>query len=875
MKEMPKTYDHQIVESKWYEKWEKNGYFHAQPNPEKTPFTIVIPPPNITGKLHMGHALDNTLQDAIARYKRMSGFEMLWLPGTDHASIATEVKIVEALAAEGLTKKDVGREGFLKRAWQWREEYGSTIVKQLRKMGSSCDWERERFTMDEGCNKAVVKVFKSLYDKKLIYRGDRIINWCPDCKTALSDAEVEYETQASHLWHIRYDAPDGSYSITVATTRPETMLGDTAIAVNPEDERYKDIIGKTVILPLVNREIPIVGDEYCEMEFGTGAVKITPAHDPNDFEVGQRHGLPILKVFDEKGYINENGGPYCGQERFECRKNIVADLEKSGNLVKIEDYTHNVGTCYRCHTTIETIVSKQWFVDMKPLTEPALEAVRSGQVKFIPDRFSKPYFNWMENIRDWCISRQLWWGHRIPVYYCDDCGGVFCEETAPEKCPTCGGKLRQDEDVLDTWFSSGLWPFSTLGWPEKTAELDYFYPTTTLVTGYDIITFWVSRMITFGMEVMKKPPFENVYIHGLVRDSLGRKMSKSLGNGIDPLEIIEKYGADPLRFSLVTGNSAGNDMRFYWEKVESARNFCNKVYNAARFVLMNIPEDAQTTIREELLDTADKWILSRLNEITREVTSNLDDYELNLAAEKIYDFIWAEFCDWYIEMAKSALYGDDQARKENVSAVLVKVLGTSMQLLHPFMPFITEELYQQLPGHEETIMLSAWPKAQEGQLYARECATMETIMDLVKSIRNIRADLKVPPAQRITVRIVCADPKALEGAEGYLLKLAGVEKTKIGTERGNVLKSDVHIVSEKAEAFIPLASLVDLEKERERIDKEIERVRGDIGRAQAKLSNEKFVSKAPEAVVNEERRKLKAGEEMLQKLQERREALND
>ena len=875
MKEMPKTYDHQIVESKWYEKWEKNGYFHAEPNSEKTPFTIVIPPPNITGKLHMGHALDNTLQDAIARYKRMSGYEMLWLPGTDHASIATEVKIVEALAAEGLTKKDIGREGFLKRAWQWRDEYGSTIVKQLRKMGSSCDWDRERFTMDEGCNKAVVKVFKSLYDKKLIYRGDRIINWCPDCKTALSDAEVEYETQQSHLWHIRYDAPDKSYSITVATTRPETMLGDTAIAVNPEDERYKDIIGKTVILPLVNREIPIVGDEYCEMEFGTGAVKITPAHDPNDFEVGQRHGLPILKVFDEKGYINENGGQYCGQERFECRKNIVADLQKSGNLVKIEDYTHNVGTCYRCHTTIETIVSKQWFVDMKPLTEPALEAVRSGQVKFIPERFSKPYFNWMENIRDWCISRQLWWGHRIPVYYCDDCGGVFCEEIAPEKCPNCGGKLRQDEDVLDTWFSSGLWPFSTLGWPEKTAELDYFYPTTTLVTGYDIITFWVSRMITFGMEVMKKPPFENVYIHGLVRDSLGRKMSKSLGNGIDPLEIIEKYGADPLRFSLVTGNSAGNDMRFYWEKVESARNFCNKVYNAARFVLMNIPEDAQPTIREELLDTADKWILSRLNEITREVTDNLDAYELNLAAEKIYDFIWAEFCDWYIEMAKSALYGDDAAKKENVSAVLIHVLSTSMKLLHPFMPFITEELYQQLPGHEETIMLSAWPKAEEGQLYSKECATMETIMDLVKNIRNIRADLKVPPAQRIEARIVCADSKSLEGAEGYLMKLAGVEKTSISAQRGQALKSDVHIVCEKAEAFIPLASLVDLDKERERIDKEIERVKGEIKRAEGKLANEKFVSRAPEAVVNEERRKLQAGEEMLQKLLERRDALNE
>ena len=773
-------------------------------------------------------------------------------------------------AKEGKTKKDIGREAFLKRAWEWRAEYGGTIVKQLRKMGSSCDWERERFTMDDGCNRAVVRVFKNLYDKGLIYRGNRIINWCPDCKTALSDAEVEYESQDSHLWHVRYDAPDKSYSITVATTRPETMLGDTAIAVHPEDPRYKDIIGKTVVLPLVNREIPIVGDEYCEMEFGTGAVKITPAHDPNDFEVGKRHNLPVLRVFTDDGHVNEEGGKYCGQDRFECRKNIVKDLEESGNLVKIEDYTHNVGTCYRCHTTIETIVSKQWFVDMKPLAGPAIDMVRSGKVRFVPERFDKPFYNWMENIRDWCISRQLWWGHRIPVYYCDDCGGTFCEETAPEKCPHCGGKLRQDEDVLDTWFSSGLWPFSTLGWPDETEELKYFYPTDTLVTGYDIITFWISRMITFAAEVMKEEPFKTVYVHGLVRDGLGRKMSKSLGNGIDPLDIIERYGADSLRFSLVTGNAAGNDMRFYTEKVEAARNFCNKVYNAARFVLMNIDENTTPQFDESKLSIIDKWILAQLDRTIREVTAHLDAYDLNLAAEKIYDFIWGTLCDWYIELSKPSLYSDDAEEKVRVSSVLLYVLSTSMKLLHPFMPFITEELYQRLPGHEETIMLCDWPKASDALRFEAEEAATETLKDVVRAIRNVRAERKVPVGLKIRAKLVVPDPKAFGAVEKLLTKLIGAESVEITDARGDVQKTDVHLVCEGAEAYIPLASLVDLDEERARIEKEIERVKGEVTRAEGKLSNEKFVAKAPEAVVNEERRKLEAAKEMLARLLERR-----
>ena len=873
--EMEKTYDHARVESALYKRWEQNGYFHARPNTAKPPYTIVIPPPNITGKLHMGHAIDETLQDVLIRYKRMSGYETLWMPGTDHASIATEVKIVEQMAKEGITKKDVGREAFLKRAWKWREEYGSTIVKQLRYLGSSCDWERERFTMDEGCSKAVTKVFVSLYNKGLIYRGDRIINWCPDCKTALSDAEVEYEEQNSHLWHVRYDAPDKRYSITVATTRPETMLGDTAIAVNPEDERYKDIVGKTVVIPAVGREIPIVADEYCDMEFGTGAVKITPAHDPNDFEVAQRQNLPVMRVFTDDGYINELGGKFVGMERFECRKAIVKELEESGALVKVEPYAHNVGTCYRCHTTIEPIVSKQWFVDMKPLAQPAIEAVKNGSVKFVPERFEKTYFNWMDNIRDWCISRQLWWGHRIPAYYCDECGETIVSEEAPAVCPKCGGAVHQDEDVLDTWFSSGMWPFSTLGYPEETEELKYFYPTSTLVTGYDIIFFWVARMIVFGYEVMHERPFDTVFVHGIMRDSQGRKMSKSLGNGIDPLEVIEKHGADSLRFSLLAGNSAGNDMRFYWEKVEAARNFCNKIYNAARFVLMGADEDAGDLPDPDGLEIADRWILHRLNEVVGEVTKNLDGYELGLASQKIYDFIWSEYCDWYIEIAKSRLYGDNKDEKKAVRSVLIYVLKTSMQLLHPFMPFITEEIYTKLCD-DETIMLSDWPKQNEAFSFEADCARMTQLMELTRSIRNLRAEMKVPPAQRISVRIVVApeDAAAFESMTRYLGKLAGAENVTVSTETGEIPKSDVHIVCEGIEAVIPLASLVDPEKEKARIQKEIERVSSDIARANGKLNNQGFVSKAPAHVVEEERGKLASAKEMLGKLRERLDALN-
>ena len=873
--QMEKTYDPASVESRLYELWERKGYFHAKPNPEKEPYCIVIPPPNITGKLHMGHALDNALQDTLTRYKRMSGYEALWLPGTDHASIATEVKIVEEMAREGITKQDIGREAFLKRAWDWREEYGSTIVRQLRKLGSSCDWQRERFTMDAGCNRAVIKVFVELYHKGLIYRGDRIINWCPECKTALSDAEVEYEEQNSFLWHVRYDAPDDSYSITVATTRPETMLGDTAIAVHPDDPRYQEIIGKTVVIPVVGREIPIVADEYCEMEFGTGAVKITPGHDPNDFEVGRRAGLPVMRVFTDDGHINELGGKYEGLDRFACRKALVADLEACGALVRVEPYAHNVGTCYRCHTTIESIVSKQWFVDMKPLAKPAIEAVRSGEIRFVPERFDKTYFNWMENIRDWCISRQLWWGHRIPAYYCDSCGETIVQASAPDCCPKCGGAVHQDEDVLDTWFSSGMWPFSTLGYPEETEELKYFYPTSTLVTGYDIIFFWVARMIVFGEEVMKQRPFDTVYVHGIVRDSQGRKMSKSLGNGIDPLEVIEKYGADSLRFSLLTGNSAGNDMRFYWEKVEAARNFCNKVYNAARFVLMSLEEAGAAPRPEpalESLDIADKWILHRLNDVTAQVTANLDGFELGLAAQKIYDFIWTEFCDWYIEMAKPRLYGGDAAAKQTVADVLAFVLGQSMKLLHPFMPFITEELYQKLPVHEETIMRTAWPKPQACYAFESEAAQMEAAMEIVRGIRNLRAEMKVPPAQRISMRLVAQEAAAgaLQSIMPYLLRLAGAEDAVVTTDAAGVNRNDVRLTCAAADVYIPLASLVDLDKERARVEKEIERVQGEIDRARGKLANERFVSKAPAAVVEEERRKLAVAQEMLEKLRQRR-----
>ncbi len=872
-KELPKTYDHSDVESRLYEGWESKGYFHAEPNPEKKPYCIVMPPPNITGKLHMGHALDNTLQDSIIRYKRMSGYEALWLPGTDHASIATEVKIVTEMAKEGIDKRDIGREAFLRRAWEWRREYGGAIVKQLRKMGSSCDWERERFTMDDGCNRAVTKVFVDLYKEGLIYRDDRIINWCPVCQTALSDAEVEYEEQASHLWHVRYDAPDKSYSIICATTRPETIPGDTAIAVNPEDERYAGLIGKTVVVPIVGREIPIVADEYVEKEFGSGAVKITPCHDPNDFEVGVRHNLPRIRVFTDDGYLNELGAPYTGMTTIECRRAIVADMEKSGNLVKIEDYAHNVGVCYRCHNTVEPLTSLQWFVSMKPLAKEAIRVVEDGEVRFVPERFNKTYFNWMYNIRDWCISRQLWWGHRIPAYYCEnnDCGHIEVTLDPPEKCPVCGAKVHQDEDVLDTWFSSGMWPFSTLGWPDKTPELEYFYPTSTLVTGYDIIFFWVARMIVFGTKVMGKIPFDTVYVHGIVRDELGRKMSKSLGNGIDPLEIIKDYGADSLRFSLVTGNSAGNDMRFSNKKVEAARNFCNKVYNASRFVQMNIGDEKIGDIDMAKLDIADKWILHRLNAVAGEVTSNMDNFELNVAAQKVYDFIWTEFCDWYIEMAKPRLYGEDESDRANVKAILVRVLGDSMKLLHPFMPFITEELYQSLPNAEETIMRASWPKYTNDFQFAEEAEEMEGVMDVIRSIRNLRAEMNVPPARRTAVYMVtpAENAPAFEMARAYLMKLAGAENVIVQQDKNGIPKGAVNAVCAMGEAFIPLDQLIDIDKEIERVNKEINRMKGEVARAEGKLGNPGFVAKAPEKVINEEKNKLDVAKDMLAKLEHR------
>lgn len=874
--DMPKSYDHNTVEDKLYTQWLKKGYFHAKVNPEKPPYCIVIPPPNITGQLHMGHALDETLQDILIRYKRMSGYETLWLPGTDHASIATEVKIVEKMAAEGLTKESVGRDGFMERAWDWKRVYGGRIVEQLKKLGSSCDWERERFTMDEGCNRAVIKVFVDLYKKGLIYRGDRIVNWCPVCKTAISDAEVEFEEQQSNLWHVRYDAPDGSYSITCATTRPETILGDTGIAVNPNDERYTHLIGKTVVVPIVGREIPIVGDEYVEIEFGTGAVKITPSHDPNDFEVGARTGLPGMCVFTPDGYINELGGKYCSLTTKECRKVFVDDLKECGALVKIEPYTHNVGTCYRCHSTIEPMVSKQWFVAIKELAEPALEAVKSGKIKIIPERYDKTYYHWMENIRDWCVSRQLWWGHRIPAYYCDSCGTTIVEETAPECCPHCGGKLRQDADVLDTWFSSGMWPFSTLGWPEKTPELEYFYPTSTLATGYDLIFFWIARMIMFGLYAMDEVPFRNVYIHGMVRDEQGRKMSKSLGNGIDPLEIIRDYGADSLRFSLTTGTAAGTDMRFHIKKVEAASNFCNKIYNASRFVLMNADGIDIGGVDTGMLDIADKWILSRTNKVIREITSNLDTFDLNLAAQKIYDFIWTEFCDWYIEMAKPRLYGDDLKAKQNVLAILIYVLTMSMKLLHPFMPFITEELYLNLPGHEETIMLSAWPVANAEYDFPAEEKAAESLMELIRSIRNLRVEMNVPAAKRVEMFIV-TDEKHLSYATqaiDYFMKLAGASEVHVQTSKDGIPADSVSTVSKFAESFMPLSQLIDIAKEIERISKECARMQGEVARAQGKLNNAGFVAKAPQHVIEEERKKLAAAIEMFEKLNNRLNELN-
>ncbi|BDF58627.1 valine--tRNA ligase [Christensenellaceae bacterium] len=873
-KELSTTYDPKQTETKLYEKWMEKGYFHAVIDPDKKPFTIVIPPPNITGQLHMGHALDNMLQDAIIRTKRMQGYSALWMPGTDHASIATEVKIVDALREEGISKEELGRDGFLERAWEWKAKYGGRIVEQLKKLGSSLDWQRERFTMDEGCNRAVREVFVRLYEKGLIYQGSRIINWCPDCMTALSDAEVEYEEQASHLWYMRYRAEDGGEGIVVATTRPETMLGDTAVAVNPADERYKDLIGKNVILPLLDKPIPVVADEYVDMEFGTGAVKITPAHDPNDYEVGVRHDLPIVRVMNDDGTMADNAGKYAGLDRNEARRQIVADLEQLGAMVKIEDYTHNVGHCYRCHTVIEPIISKQWFVKMKGLAEPAIKAVEEGRIKFVPERFSKIYFNWLYNIRDWCISRQLWWGHRIPAYTCKKCGKLVVALDMPDVCPDCGGmEFVQEEDVLDTWFSSGLWPFSTLGWPEQTSELEYFYPTDVLVTGYDIIFFWVARMIMFGLEIMGEIPFHTVDIHGIVRDSEGRKMSKSLNNGIDPLEVIDKYGADALRFSLAMGVSPGNDMRFYWEKVEAARNFANKVWNASRFVMMNIKGEVQP-VDERKLDIADQWILGKLNDAIRECTDNMEKYDLGLAAQKIYDFAWSEFCDWYIEMAKPRLYGEDEDVKAATISVLVYVLKNTLKLLHPFMPFITEEIYTNLPDADETIMLSAWP-AVEFESGQQQAEMMNGVMDMIRSIRNVRAEMNVPPSVRVKLTILTKHGDAIGACAEYLKKLAYASEVQVITEKTQIPENSVSAVCAVGEAFMPLAELIDIEKEIQRLAKEAEKNEGEIKRAQGKLANKGFTDKAPAHVVEEERSKLNTYIEMRDKLKERLAFLKD
>lgn len=874
-----KQYDPSTVESRLYKLWCDKGYFHAEVNPDKKPFTIVMPPPNITGQLHMGHALDNMMQDAIIRFKRMQGYEALWLPGTDHASIATEVKIIDALAKEGKTKYDLGREKFLHRAWEWKAQYGGRIVEQLKRIGSSCDWQRERFTMDEGCSKAVTQIFISLYNKGLIYQGNRIINWCPECKTALSDAEVEYEEQDSFLWHIKYRIEGSDEYLIVATTRPETMLGDTGIAVNPADERYKNVVGKNVILPIVNKPIPVVADEYVELDFGTGVVKMTPAHDPNDFEVAKRHNLPVIRVMNDDGTMNEQAGPeFEGMDRFECRKKIVDMLKDLGLMEKIEPYKHNVGHCYRCKTVVEPMISKQWFVSMKELAEPAIEAVRSGKTCFVPERFSRTYFNWMENIRDWCISRQLWWGHRIPAYYCEQCGHTHVAAQKPEVCCKCGcTELKQDEDVLDTWFSSALWPFSTLGWPEKTKELEYFYPTNVLVTGYDIIFFWVARMIFSGINAMGEVPFDHVLIHGIVRDSQGRKMSKSLGNGIDPIEVIDKYGADALRFSLAMGNSPGNDMRFYWEKVEAYRNFANKIWNASRFVMMNLEGGSILPIEECNLDAADKWILSRFNGAVREVTENMEKYELGMAAQRLYDFMWSEFCDWYIELTKPRLYGTDAAEKNTALSVLCFVLAGTMKLLHPFMPFITEEIYTHLPGSGETIMLSAWPSCVDCGITGKDEERFEMVIELIRSVRNLRAEMNVPLSRRteLFIRPVQLEAGFWKKCSVYIEKLACASNAELIADKPENADKMAAVVTAGGEGYIPMGELIDIAKEKERLLKEKDNLISEVARAQGKLSNEKFVAKAPEAVINAERDKLVKYNDMLASVNARIAALEE
>ncbi len=870
-KELEKVYDPKQVEDRTYRFWLENRYFHAQPNPQKKPYTIVMPPPNITGQLHLGHALDCTLQDSMTRFKRMQGYEALWLPGTDHASIATEAKIVEAMRGEGTSKEELGREGFLERAWEWKRNYSGRIVEQLKKMGSSCDWERERFTLDEGCSDAVREVFVRLYEKGLIYRGERIINWCPHCMTSISDAEVEYEEHDGHFWHIRYPLSDGSGYLEIATTRPETLLGDTALAVHPEDARYKDLVGKTVILPLVGREIPIVADSYVEMDFGTGVVKITPAHDPNDFEVGLRHDLPVINVMNEDGTINQNGGRYQGMERYECRKQIVADLESEGFLVKIEDHKHNVGSCYRCSTVVEPRVSKQWFVKMEPLAGPAIEAVRRGETKFVPDRFSKIYYHWMENIRDWCISRQLWWGHRIPAWYCQDCGEVIVAKDAPSSCPKCGShKLEQDPDTLDTWFSSALWPFSTLGWPKDTEELRYFYPTSTLVTGYDIIFFWVARMIFSGVAHMGKAPFETVFIHGIVRDAQGRKMSKSLGNGIDPLKVIDEYGADALRFTLATNNSPGNDMRFVEEKVKASRNFANKLWNATRFILMNLSEEIERPELPASLQTEDKWVLSKLNTLIREVTDNLEKFELGIAVQKLYDFIWDVLCDWYIELTKSRIQAGGESAK-SAQQVLVYVMNQCLKLLHPIMPFITEEIWQAIPNDCESIMIAPWPQYREDLCFKEEEEDFEKIMGAIKAIRNRRAEMNVPPSKKARVFVKTQHTDVFSSGAMFIERLASASSVQVSgmaPQEGENFSDAVQVITDGAVIFIPLDELVDKEKELARLEKERKICEKDIAMVEQKLSSQGFLEKAPQNVVEAERVKLEKHKARLEKILE-------
>ena len=879
-KELEKNYNPSEIEDRLYQKWLDKKYFHAEVDRSKKPFTIVMPPPNITGKLHMGHALDNTMQDILIRFKRMQGYEALWVPGTDHASISTEVKVTNALKEEGIDKHELGREGFLKRTWEWKKEYGGTITSQLRKIGSSCDWDRERFTMDEGCSKAVQTVFINLYNKGLIYKGSRIVNWCPVCNTSISDAEVEHEEQAGHFWHINYPVvgEEGRF-VEIATTRPETLLGDSALAVNPKDDRYKDLIGKQVQLPLTDRTIPVIADEYVDMEFGTGVVKITPAHDPNDFEVGKRHNLPEINILNDDATINNLGGKYAGMDRYEARKAMVADLDALGLLVKVEDHVHNVGTHDRCKTTVEPMIKQQWFVKMDELIKPAVEGVKNGDIELMPASMDKTYFNWTDNIRDWCISRQLWWGHRIPAYYCKDCGEMTVSAEKVCTCPKCGStNVEQDPDTLDTWFSSALWPFSTLGWPEKTEELDYFYPTDVLVTGYDIIFFWVIRMIFSGYEHMGKKPFGKVLFHGLVRDSQGRKMSKSLGNGIDPLEVIEKYGADALRYTLITGNAPGNDMRFYWERVEASRNFANKVWNASRFIMMNDPDNKIKTTDEQPdnLTAADKWILSKMNHLIAEVTENMEKYELGIAVAKLNDFIWEEFCDWYIEMVKPRLYNDEDTTKNAAIWTLKTVLIDALKLLHPYMPFITEEIFCNIQDDEESIMISSWPVYDEKFNFPDEEVAIQTIKEAVRNIRNVRAQMNVAPSRKAKVYVVSEDAlirDIFENGRVFFATLAYASEVAVQSDKSSIPDDAVSAVIPGAVLYIPFAELVDIDKEIERLKKEEGRLNGEIKRCEGMLGNEKFISKAPQAKIDEEKAKLEKYQQMLAQVRERLQAL--